>query len=308
MALSKDIKFVTAVGMQKALDEEVRLQFIADNTEHLNKLWLNNGPDTSIPIPHLIVSYDMGWQKRSSGHAYNSRSGHGLIIGQNTKKILDYEVKSKHCTQCPKKNNTNEIVHDCVHNFSGTSKSMEVIALKDIMVRCFKQKKFRIKTIICDDDTTMKSNLKWSLKEKQRKIKGFKWPLTPSGATNVKDCGIFPTYLCEPTFLADPSHHKKVIGKHLYKLANDKKSDCPVDKTLAGKIMSDWGYMLHRISSLDPTNANEWKLIKKKQKQSWNIGSAIISIVENGVITIKLNGTIVNINGLKKSFSIKEHK
>ena len=56
-------------------------------------MWLKNDPDTSIPTPHLIVSYDMGWQKHSSGHAYNSRSGHGLIIGQHNNKVLDYEVK-----------------------------------------------------------------------------------------------------------------------------------------------------------------------------------------------------------------------
>jgi hypothetical protein len=40
MELSKKIKFVTALEMQKALDEEVRLQFNVDETPHLNQLWL----------------------------------------------------------------------------------------------------------------------------------------------------------------------------------------------------------------------------------------------------------------------------
>jgi hypothetical protein len=223
---------------------------------------VKNDPDTSIPTPHLIVSYDMGWKKRSSGHAYNSRSGHGLIIGQHTNKVLDYEVKSKHCTQCQSKHTTNKNEHDCVHNFSGTSKSMEVHALKDIMVRSFAVNNFQIKTIICDDDTTMTSNIKWPLKYKQKNIEGFEWPLTPSGSTKIKCCGILPTDLCEPTFLDDPSHRKKVIGKHLYKLANANKSVSLVDKNLAGKISSDWGYMLHRISTLDPNK--DWEKIKRK--------------------------------------------
>ena len=115
----------------------------------------------------------MGWKKCSSGHAYNSHSGNGLIIGKTTKKVLDYEVKSKHCTQCQTKNNPNKITHDCVHNFSGTSKSMEVHALKDIMVRSFALNNFQIKTIICDDDTTMTSNIKWPLNIKKRILKGL---------------------------------------------------------------------------------------------------------------------------------------
>ena len=129
---------------------------------------------------------------------------------------------------------------------------MEVHALKDIMVRSLELNNFKIKTIICDDDTTMTSNIKWPLKYKQKEIEGFKWPLTPSGSTKIKCCGILPTNLCEPTFLADPSHCKKVIGKHLYKLANAKQSVSLVDNNLADKITSDWGYMLQRISTLDP--------------------------------------------------------
>ena len=93
MALSKKIKSVTALELQKALDEQVRIQFNADETPNLNHLWLQNDTDTTIPIPLLTVSYDMGWQKRSSGHAYNSRSGHGLIIGKTPRKYLTMKLK-----------------------------------------------------------------------------------------------------------------------------------------------------------------------------------------------------------------------
>lgn len=36
----------------------------------------------------LTISYDMGWNKRSSGNKYDSISGHGFILGKHTKMIL----------------------------------------------------------------------------------------------------------------------------------------------------------------------------------------------------------------------------
>ena len=35
----------------------------------------------------LPASYDMGWLRRSSGRAYNSRSGHGVLVGEVSGKI-----------------------------------------------------------------------------------------------------------------------------------------------------------------------------------------------------------------------------
>ena len=45
----------------------------------------------------LVVSYDMGWQRRSSGCAYNSRSGHGVLIGDNNGKVLEYGSRISNC-------------------------------------------------------------------------------------------------------------------------------------------------------------------------------------------------------------------
>jgi len=48
----------------------------------------------------LTISYDMGWNKRSSGNKYDSISGHGFVLGKNTKKILQHRVLSKVCSKC----------------------------------------------------------------------------------------------------------------------------------------------------------------------------------------------------------------
>jgi hypothetical protein len=44
------------------------------------------------------VSYDMGWQKAS--RAYDSLSGHGLMIGERTKRAVAFKNFSKACLKC----------------------------------------------------------------------------------------------------------------------------------------------------------------------------------------------------------------
>jgi len=59
---------------------------------------MTNVPDSSIeqtliedcvPRAQIEASYDMGWQVRSSGGKYGSPTGHGLMIGALSKKVLD---------------------------------------------------------------------------------------------------------------------------------------------------------------------------------------------------------------------------
>ena len=45
----------------------------------------------------LDVSFDMGWQRRSTGHSYNSRSGHAFLIGMQTKKVISMIIFCKDC-------------------------------------------------------------------------------------------------------------------------------------------------------------------------------------------------------------------
>jgi hypothetical protein len=45
--------------------------------------------EEELPLHCVQASFDMGWQVRSSGHKYASPTGHGLLIGTLTKKVLD---------------------------------------------------------------------------------------------------------------------------------------------------------------------------------------------------------------------------
>ena len=54
----------------------------------------------------LAVSYDMGWQKCSTGHRYDSMSGHGFIIGCRSGKIIGLDVKGKNVRNATTQTNT----------------------------------------------------------------------------------------------------------------------------------------------------------------------------------------------------------
>ena len=61
----------------------------------------------------LTISYDMGWNKRSSGHRYDSLSGHAFAIGEYTRRIIDCVVFSKKCNVCSLQLNQNKYKKSC---------------------------------------------------------------------------------------------------------------------------------------------------------------------------------------------------
>ena len=48
----------------------------------------------------LTVTYDMGWQKISSGRRYDSSRGHAFIIGGRRKGIIIMVLYYKACQKC----------------------------------------------------------------------------------------------------------------------------------------------------------------------------------------------------------------
>ena len=73
-------------------EENLQLEILAtlngrnDGITYDHTIFLSNGKLRSdVPPVGLHTSYDMGWQKRSSGRRYDSPSGHGLLVGQKSK-------------------------------------------------------------------------------------------------------------------------------------------------------------------------------------------------------------------------------
>ena len=92
-SLEGEIKII----IQEILEEKYRQEEIKKATQ---AFFAGDDPN----IPDLIkkvgiaVSYDMGWQKRSTGKLCDSLSGHGFIFGVRTGNVIGYQVKSICCT------------------------------------------------------------------------------------------------------------------------------------------------------------------------------------------------------------------
>ena len=87
--------------------------------------------DTDIPkkinkIP-IVASYDMGWNKRSTGRVYDSLSGHAFLIGCRSGCVISYGVCAKKCAKCgsAKRLGIDPPPHNCTINHEGSSGSME---------------------------------------------------------------------------------------------------------------------------------------------------------------------------------------
>ena len=216
--------------IQKALEEEVKATLNKDNIE-LNmtdvrsivsgeaKLKQSKHKDVRVGI---TASTDMGWQKRSSGHRYDSPSGHMFFIGALTKKVIAFELFSKNCSicKCAKKKGRPVRVHPCPKNFSESSKAMEAVGAHKIIESIYLQSKGALycKEIIADDDSTMKAHCSHA-----------------KGLDKV---------IPEPKFLADPSHRCKVVAKPMYKLANAPKKTSLVTKNDAKRIKFYYSYFI----------------------------------------------------------------
>jgi len=221
----------TALAMKEACQEEIYLTL----NVHERGDWADKGRDfqwwnsltgmdrlSVLNMPRLTVSYDMGWQQRSSGNKYNSVSGHAFCIGGYTKKILDYRVKSKVCNVCDRAIRYKKPIkeHVCPKNHvTGSSKAMEPDAGVEMMIDAVMKNNVIYSTIICDDDSTIRAVSKWSYKELLKLQPSFQWPRTLKGLKK-SDKGCLPLTVPEPTFLSDPSHRVRVLLRPAFMKSN----------------------------------------------------------------------------------------
>ncbi|XP_052212333.1 uncharacterized protein LOC127831382 isoform X2 [Dreissena polymorpha] len=115
-----------------------------------------------MPNNEIDVSVDAGWQKRGSGRAYDSLSGHCSMVSTKTGKVLAYAVRSKTCRVCSqhkKKGNDPCKLHDCRKNWSGSAKAMEPDMVTEMIIETAK-KGVKVTGIVGDDDTTTAARLK----------------------------------------------------------------------------------------------------------------------------------------------------
>ena len=67
-------------------------------------------------IPAITIIVDAGWSKCSHKHSYNAKSGVGIIVGMETKKLLYVGVRNKYCSVCARGASVG-IEHECHKNW-----------------------------------------------------------------------------------------------------------------------------------------------------------------------------------------------
>ena len=231
------IRNSSEISIKNALEEEIQLTLQSENRIEDYDKWKRKELDPE--KIGIVIAYDMGWNKRSTGTRYDSTSGHGVAIGQLTKKIVGLILFSKKCSVCDSQNNRgksqNEIPkHKCVKNHDGTSKAMESRGIYNLFIEFWDTKKVWIKTIVSDDDSSMRSQMRHSYKDliDNQLMTVSEWPRNACGQKKP-DNGKLPIHMKPPNFVADPNHCIKVFGKQMYNLARTSNKISPVNKPLA---------------------------------------------------------------------------
>jgi DNA polymerase III epsilon subunit-like protein len=98
--------------------------------------------------------FDMGWQRRGNGRSYASLSGHGVLMGRVSKKIIGFSTRIKNCKKCAYSKNKQD--HDCRRNWDGSSKSMEADVAVQLVTNndCLKKANVHVSTLVGDDDSS----------------------------------------------------------------------------------------------------------------------------------------------------------
>jgi len=176
--------------------------------------------------PRINCCSDMAWQQKGSGHTHNSPSGHSLMFGHHTRKLV-YQVKSKLCNYCSafKKRNPNVDVppHDCCKNHDGSSNQMEPDSCLELIVSLCDKFECVVNLLCCDDDSSVRAHCRWSNEVfLANNPPGTKLPLVKKKVGKNKgelqerpDKGKLPQQTPEPFFVADPNHRRKQLTGEL---------------------------------------------------------------------------------------------
>ena len=143
----------------------------------------------------ISISFDIGWNKLSSGNRYDSLSGHALIIGCLCNKIVNVVISSKICRQCSvaRENGEEPTEHVCPQIYEGSS---ALTLYKDIYNKSVK--KIHLKVVVADDDSSIRALLKHRFNN-------------PKGRLSEE--------MNEPDWLAELSLRTEVVAKPTYQLA-----------------------------------------------------------------------------------------
>jgi hypothetical protein len=217
-------------------EQAVKEEILKENIEKAREAAIASGEQ---PDPRLggrvgiVGSMDQGWNKRSSGHTYDSLSGQNMLICCLTKLILGVVCLSKTCAACngndhPDVDEVPEIPniedaddedeeeevavksarmlepargHRCPKNFQGSSKAMESIAAAKLVDQAYQMGRIYVKTVVGDDDSTTRAVLQTD------------WQTYRAEFPDIPREYYWPTYLTEKLNMKKFVKYKNLPGR-----------------------------------------------------------------------------------------------
>jgi hypothetical protein len=109
-------------------ENELGETIINKNIQLEKKMTLENHirhGNTAVGCVGLSVEGDTRWDRRSSGHAYNSDSGASILVGNQSSRVVALECMSKRCRKC-KLGHAHASIY-CPKNYEGSSEGMAAV-------------------------------------------------------------------------------------------------------------------------------------------------------------------------------------
>ena len=116
-----DERLVRYLAIEEALQDKIKYT-LEHNNQSYGEWCALSDEDKNKNKVKLTVTYDMGWQKRSSCRRYDSSSGHAFIIGSRSKGIIGMVLYSKAFRNfdAVEKRREEAEEHECSKNFEGS--------------------------------------------------------------------------------------------------------------------------------------------------------------------------------------------
>ena len=144
-----------------------------------------------------------------------------------------YSKAWRKCDSVEKRGEESE-EHECPKKFEGSSKIIEASAILKIVEDAFYNRFFIVDVIVSDSDRTMRAVLKHP-------------SIGARGQVMKTSNGKLDEETPEPSFLAYPSYHVKVVAKHIFSIVNKSRAQwCWCTKADVLRIKKDWGYMIKK--------------------------------------------------------------
>jgi hypothetical protein len=259
------------------LIDEARLSMEKSETLDADdfKVWKDALTNKSIDLPldkkpKIEGSYDMAWQQKGSGHQYNSKTGHGALIGRHTRKVIGLTIKCKVCNICiawdkkhPEEEDGIEAgPHECWKNHNGSSGSMESAGAVELLVKLFDDYNAVVHLLCCDDDSSVRADCKWNNADYMAYHNTTSIPMVPitkgpnKGILQPRpnNVGKLPVHVPEPLFVADPNHRCKLLTGELIALDKSRADlKCTMTRMDSTRIGKNFGYMARTLKNIPPS-------------------------------------------------------